>query len=77
MNLSLGVVVPMPMFPLGDWKMFESPMVEDPVNLGIVFVVPLPVTVCALAPKAAKPAMTNRMQMRFIETFLYCSDLSD
>jgi hypothetical protein len=57
------------MFPLLS-AITESPIVEEPVNLGTVFVVPLPVTVWAFAPSAAKPDMTNRMQMRFIVSLL-------
>src|SRR5437879_199029 len=49
-------------------------MVVAPVNCGIVFGVPLPVTVWALAPRAAKPIMINRMQMRFIVSLLMYSD---
>src|SRR6266404_5455107 len=38
-------------------------------------ITPLPVTVWAFAPRAAKPAMTNRMQMRFIVSLRIDSNL--
>jgi hypothetical protein len=65
-----GLVVPIPMFPLLS-TITESPIVEEPVNLGILLVVPLPVTVWAFAPRTAKPAMANRMQTRFIVSLPY------
>jgi hypothetical protein len=60
---------PMPMFPLLS-MMAESPIVEEPVNLAIVFVVPLPVTVWALAPTEIKPVMANNIGMRFMVNLL-------
>jgi hypothetical protein len=63
----------MPMFPLLS-MITESPIVDEPLNLGIVFVVPLPVTTCALAPRTAKLNTINRMPKRFIVSLLMDSD---
>jgi hypothetical protein len=46
--------------------MGESPTLVEPVNLGIVFVVPLPVTICALAPSAARPNTSSKVPIRFM-----------
>src|SRR5260370_35410592 len=42
---------------------------------GSYSITPLPVTVWAFAPSAAKPITTNRLQMRFIVSLLMDSDI--
>ncbi len=64
-----GLGIPIPMFPLNS-AIGESPMLVEPVNLGMVLVVPLPVTVWAFASRAAKQITINRTQMRFIVNLL-------
>jgi hypothetical protein len=60
-----AVGVPIPIFPW-DSTMGEFPIVVELVNSGIVLVVPLPVIVCALAPRAARPNTSSKAPIRFI-----------
>ena len=53
-NCEFGVAVPMPTL-LPETKIGELPIVEAPVKTETVLVVPLPVTVCAVALAAINP----------------------
>jgi hypothetical protein len=60
----VGYVVPIPTL-LPDTEIGELPTAELPVKTGTVFVVPLPVTVCAAAP-TAKATRQNPNRIDFL-----------